>query len=244
MELIGIPNADKIVPNPEDIKPEDPVSENQNMLTLKPVKAFEYQDHTAHIRVHMVLRNDPQVAQDTQNSPMGGAVMAAIDAHIREHLGFQLRDQIEQELGIPLPPMGEPLPADIEKRLSVLVADAADQLLGKKQQQAQAEQQAQQQQDPVIQQRERELAIREQDVQRKAQADAAKMGIEQQKLAAKQQKDAVDAQIAMEKIQTDKMVDMAELSLEQAELEAKTGMEQDKLEAEGYKYAIDQLKGE
>ena len=244
MELIGIPNADKIVPNPEDIKPEDPVSENQNMLTLKPVKAFEYQDHTAHIRVHMVLRNDPQVAQDTQNSPMGGAVMAAIDAHIREHLGFQLRDQIEQELGVPLPPMGDPLPADIEKRLSVLVADAADQLLGKKQQQAQAEQQAQQQQDPVIQQRERELAIREQDVQRKAQADAAKMGLEQQKLAAKQQKDAVDAQIAMEKIQTDKMVDMAELSLEEAELQAKTSIEQDKLEAEGYKYAMDQLKGE
>jgi hypothetical protein len=244
MELIGIPNADKIVPNPEDIKPEDPVSENQNMLTLKPIKAFEYQDHAAHIRVHMVLRNDPQIAEDAQNSPMGGAIMAAIDAHIREHLGFQFRDQIEQELGIPLPPMGDPLPADVEKRLSVLVADAADQLLGKKQQQAQAEQQAQQQQDPIIQQRERELAIKEQDVQRKAQADAAKMGLEQQKLAAKQQKDATDAQLAMEKIQTDKMVDMAELSLEQAELEAKTGIEQEKMEAEGYKYAMDQLKGE
>ena len=244
MELIGIPNADEIVPNPEDIKSEDPITENQNMLMLKPIKAFEYQDHAAHIRVHMVLRNDPQIAQDTQNSPMGGAVMASIDAHIREHLGFQLRDQIEQELGVPLPPMGEPLPADVEKRLSILIADAADQLLGKKQQQAQAEQQAQQQQDPIVQQREREIAIREQDVQRKAQADAAKIGLEQQKLAAKQQKDAVDAQLAMEKIQTDKMIDMAELSLEQAELEAKTGIEQEKLEAEGYKYAMDQLKGE
>ena len=236
MELIGIPNADKIVPDPSEIQPEDPVSENQNMLILKPIKAFEYQDHGAH------LRNDPQIAQEAQNSPMGGAVMASIDAHIREHLGFQFRAQVEQELGVPLPPMDQPLPQDIEKRLSVLVADAADQLLGKKQQQAQAEQQAQQQQDPIIQQREREIAIREQDVQRKAQADAAKMGLEQQKLAAKQQKDAVDAQIKMEQLQTDKMVDMAELSLEQAELQAKTDLEQDKLEAEGYKYAMDQLK--
>jgi hypothetical protein len=244
MELIGIPNADEIVPNPEDIKPEDPVTENQNMLMLKPIKAFEYQDHEAHIRVHMVLRNDPQIAQDTQNSPMGGAVMASIDAHIREHLGFQLRDQIEGELGVPLPPMGDPLPADVEKRLSTLIADAADQLLGKKQQQAQAEEQARNQQDPIIQQREREIALREQDVQRKAQADSAKIGLEQQKLAAKQQKDAVDAQIKMEQLQTDKMVDMAGLSLEQAELEAKTSIEQEKLEAEGYKYAMDQLKGE
>jgi len=232
------------VPDPSEIQPEDPVSENQNMLILKPIKAFEYQDHAAHIRVHMVLRNDPQISQEAQNSPMGGAVMASIDAHIREHLGFQFRDQVEQELGVPLPPMDQPLPQDIEKRLSVLVADAADQLLGKKQQQAQAEQQAQQQQDPIIQQREREIAIREQDVQRKAQADAAKMGLEQQKLAAKQQKDAVDAQIRMEQLQADKMVDMAELSLEEAELQAKMSLEQDKMESEGYKYAMDQLKGE
>lgn len=244
MELIGIPNADEIVPNAKDVKPEDPVTENQNILVLKPVKAFEYQDHEAHIRVHMVLKNDPQIAQEAQNSPMGGAVMSSIDAHVREHLGFQFRDQIEQELGIELPPMGEPLPEDIEKRLSVLIAQAAEQLLGKKQQQAQAQQQAQQQQDPIIQQRERELAIREMDVQRKSQADAARLNLEQQKLAAKQQKDASDAQIKMEKIQAEQMLGMAELSFDQAKAEAELGLDKDKLESEGYKFAIRQMEEE
>jgi len=244
MELIGIPNADEIVPNAKDIKPEDPVTENQNILVLKPVKAFEYQDHEAHIRVHMVLKNDPQIAQEAQNSPMGGAVMSSVDAHVREHLGFQFRDQIEQELGIELPPMGEPLPEDIEKRLSVLIAQAAEQLLGKKQQQAQAQQQAQQQQDPIIQQRERELAIREMDVQRKSQADAARLNLEQQKLAAKQQKDASDAQIKMEKIQAEQMLGMAELSFDQAKAEAELGLDKDKLESEGYKFAIRQMEEE
>ena len=244
MELIGIPNAEEVVPNPDDIKPEDPVTENQNMLLLKPVKAFEYQDHEAHIRVHMVLKNDPQIAQDAQNTPMGGAIMSSIDAHVREHLGFVFRQQVEQELGFALPPVGEPLPADIEKRLSGLIADAADQLLGKKQQQAQAQAAAQQQQDPIVQQREREIAIREMDVQRKAQSDAAKIQLEQQKLMAKQQKDAVDAQIKIEQMENEKMVDVAELSLEQAELEAKMGLEQEKMEADGVKYALEKMMEE
>lgn len=244
MELIGIPNAEEVVPNPDDIKPEDPVTENQNMLLLKPVKAFEYQDHEAHIRVHMVLKNDPQIAQDAQNTPMGGAIMSSIDAHVREHLGFVFRQQVEQELGFALPPVGEPLPADIEKRLSGLIADAADQLLGKKQQQAQAQAAAEQQQDPIVQQREREIAIREMDVQRKAQSDAAKIQLEQQKLMAKQQKDAVDAQIKIEQMENEKMVDVAELSLEQAELEAKMGLEQEKMEADGVKYALEKMMEE
>ncbi len=244
MELIGIPNAEEIVPNPDDIKSEDPVTENQNMLLIKPVKAFEYQDHEAHIRVHMVLKNDPQIAQDAQNTPMGGTIMSSIDAHIREHLGFVFRQQVEQELGFALPPIGDPLPADIEKRLSGLIADAADQLLGKKQQQAQAQAAAEQQQDPIVQQREREIAIREMDVQRKAQSDAAKIQLEQQKLMAKQQKDAVDAQIKIEQMENEKMVDVAELSLEQAELEAKMGLEQEKMEADGVKYALEKMMEE
>lgn len=244
MELIGIPNAEEIVPNPDDIKPEDPVTENQNMLLIKPVKAFEYQDHEAHIRVHMVLKNDPQIAQNAQNTPMGGTIMSSIDAHIREHLGFVFRQQVEQELGFALPPIGDPLPADIEKRLSGLIADAADQLLGKKQQQAQAQAAAEQQQDPIVQQREREIAIREMDVQRKAQSDAAKIQLEQQKLMAKQQKDAVDAQIKIEQMENEKMVDVAELSLEQAELEAKMGLEQEKMEADGVKYALERMMEE
>ena len=188
MELIGVPNADKVVPQPDDVPPKDPVSENQDMLTQAPVKAFEYQDHEAHMRVHMVLKNDPQMGQEMQNSPMGGAISGALDAHVREHLAFIFRDQIETELGVELPPFGEPLPQDMEKRLSTLVADAADQMLGKKQQQAQAAENAAMQEDPIVQQRERELGIREMEVQRKQQADSAKQQLEQQKLAASQER--------------------------------------------------------
>jgi len=120
MELIGIPNADKIVPMPDEIVPTDPVSENEDLLTMKPVKAFEYQDHEAHMKVHMVLKNDPQIKEQMQNNKMGGPMSAALDAHIREHLAFIFRSQIEEELGFELPPTNQPLPADIEKGSVVL----------------------------------------------------------------------------------------------------------------------------
>ena len=237
MDLIGIPNADKVVPDTDEVPPKDPVSENQDMLTMSPVKAYEYQDHDAHMRVHMVLKSDPQMAQEVQNSPAGGAVMGALDAHIREHLAFIFRRQIEEELGVPLPPIDQPLPEDVEKRLSTLVAEAADQLTGKKQQQAQAQQQAEQQQDPIIQQRERELGIRESEVQRKQQADAAKQQMEQQKLAADQQQDAAELELEREK-----------LALDETELMIKTQIDREQFEAlqeaEGYKHQMDQKERE
>ena len=225
MELIGIPNADKVVPEKDDILPKDPVSENQDMLILSPVKAFEYQDHDAHMRVHMAIKNDPDVAQQMQNSPNGQAISGAMDAHIREHLAFIFRRQIEEELGVPLPPTNERLPENLEKRLSVLVADAADQMLGKKKQKAQAEQQAAQQQDPIIQQRERELAIREQEAQRKQQADAAKQQLEGEKLAASQQQDAAELALAGQKLAVSQEQDAAELELEREKLASKERIE-------------------
>ena len=228
MELIGIPNADKVVPDTDEVPPKDPVSENQDILTMSPVKAYEYQDHDAHMRVHMVLKNDPQMAQEVQNSPAGGAVMGALDAHIREHLAFVFRRQIEEELGTPLPPMDQPLPEDVEKRLSTLVADAADQLMGKKQQQQQAEMAAQQQQDPIIQMRQQELGIQESEVQRKQQADEAKQQLEQQKLA-------MDA----EQHQAEQQMDAAELHLEVQELASKERMATEKLKLEEQKLALE-----
>ena len=225
MELIGIPNADKVVPEKEDILPTDPVSENQDMLILRPVKVFEYQDHDAHMRVHMAIKNDPDVSQQVQNSPNGQAIGGAMDAHIREHLAFIFRRQIEEELGVPLPPTNERLPENVEKRLSVLVADAADQMLGKKQQKAQAEQQAKQQQDPIIQQRERELAIQEQEAQRKQQADAAKQQLEGEKLAASQQQDAAELELAGQKLAASQQQDAAKLELEREKLESKERIE-------------------
>ena len=235
MNLIGIPNADKVVPSQDEVPPKDPVTENQDIMTISPVKAFEYQDHEAHMRVHMVLKNDPQVAEEMQNSPSGGAIMGALDSHVREHLAFIFRKQIEDELGIPLPPIDQPLPEDVEKRLSVLVADAADQMTNRKQQQAQAQQQAEQQQDPIIQQRERELGIREMDVQRKQQADIAKQQLDQAKLSAGQQKDAAELEL-----------DRRKLELDQQELLVKTQFEQEKFEAEqaadGFKTQLDRDK--
>jgi len=219
MELIGIPNADKVVPGADDAKPKDPVTENQDILTLTPVKAFEWQDHQAHLQVHMVLKNDPEMGQQVQNTQLGGASLASLDAHIREHLGFLFRSQIEEELGIELPPMGEPLPRDIEKRLSVLIAQAADQLLGKKQQQAEQQRIAEQQQDPIIQQRQQELEIRAADVQRKAQADQQKAMLDQQKLAASIESDENKTELEAQRIR-----------LEAARLAAELGLERQKVE--------------
>jgi hypothetical protein len=227
MELIGISNAEKIVPQPDDIPPKDPVTENQDLLTQAPVKVYQYQDHEAHMRVHMALKNDPQIGQEMQNSPAGAAINGALDSHVREHLAFVFRSQIEQELGIELPPMDEPLPEDVEKRLSTLVADAADQMLGKKQQQQQAAQNAAQQQDPIVQQRDRELGIREMDVQRKQQADAAKQQLAQEKLQADVQKDSADQQM-----------DAAELHLEVQKLASKERMETEGLKLEEQKLAL------
>ena len=218
MELIGIPNADKVVPDTDEVPPTDPVSENQNMLTQAPVKAYQYQDHEAHMRVHMAIKNDPQIAQEMQNSPAGQSISGALDSHLREHLAFKFRKQVEEELGTELPPMGEPIPEDIESRLSKLVADAADQMTGKKQQQQQAAQQAAQQKDPIIQQRERELGIQEQEVQRKQQADAAKQQLEQQKVASKEQLDQQKLALLEEKMASEQQIDVAELQLEQQKL--------------------------
>jgi hypothetical protein len=238
MELIGIPNADKVVPQPDDVPPKDPVSENQDMLTQAPVKAFEYQDHEAHMRVHMALKNDPQISQEMQNSPVGGAISGALDSHVREHLAFIFRYQIETELGVELPPFGEPLPEDLEKRLSTLVADAADQMLGKKQQQAQAAENAALQEDPIIKQKDRELGIREMEVQRKQQADAAKQQadaakqqLEQEKLAANQQQDAAELDLEREKLESKQQIDIAELTLDEQELMLKAQQSQQEFDA-------------
>jgi hypothetical protein len=171
IEALGLPEADRIVPMEEEIPPQDPVVENMSILNTSPVKAHQHQDHDAHLMVHNLFLQDPQFQQDLQNSPMGQAVGSALDAHIREHMAFLYRSQIEEELGVELPPLGQPIPEDLEQRLSVLAAEAASQLIGKKQAMAQAEENAAMQQDPVVQQAERELDIREADLQRKAKAD-------------------------------------------------------------------------
>lgn len=208
IDTLGVANADKIVPMDEELPPADPITENASILNLGRVQAHEYQDHEAHLRVHRVLMQDPQVAEMLQNSQSGPAISAALDSHVREHMAFMIRKQVEDELGTPLPPVGEPLPEDLEKRLSTLTADAAEMMLGKKQAQAQAEKNAAMMQDPVIQQKEKELEIKLQDVQRKARLDEAKIKIELEKL----RQDAIQTQLQLEadreKVGIDATVDL------------------------------------
>ena len=194
LETLGIKQADKIVPLAEDQKPRDPISENMGALTGKPLKAFIYQDHNAHIDAHTSFMQDPMIASAIGQNPMAQQIMASLQAHIAEHLGFAYRMQIEERLGAPLPPPDSPMPEEIEVQLSRLVSDAGKQLTQMHQQQA-AQQQAQQvQQDPLFQLQQAELQVKQQEVQRKAQKDAADVQIDQQKLQLEKAKLLVDAQ--------------------------------------------------
>tara|TARA_Y100001937_G_scaffold1510_1_gene1995 strand:- start:13770 stop:16250 length:2481 start_codon:yes stop_codon:yes gene_type:complete len=160
LDVLGIKDTDEIVPLQDDIKPVDPVSAVQNILSGKPVKAFQYQDHDAHIQTVMSAQQNPEILELLQQSPNAGAIQAAGMGYVTDHLQLKYRKQIEDELGIELPPMGEPLPAELEKRLSVLVAEASDILTNKAQRQQQAEQIQEQLQDPIIQQKQEELRIK------------------------------------------------------------------------------------
>jgi len=185
LEVLGIRDPDDIIPLEDDIEPTDPVSENMDILNGKPVKAFQYQDQTAHITVHMSMIQDPKVQEVASKAPNADAMQAALSAHIVEHLGFEYRKQIEQELGTELPPVGEPLPPELEERLSALVAAAAEQLLGKNQQEAQQEQYQEQMEDPVLQMQKQELEIKQQSAESKASIDEAKIAADMQKATMK-----------------------------------------------------------
>jgi hypothetical protein len=202
LEVMGIKDADKLVPMDDDQKPLDPVSENQNVLMMKPVKAFLYQDHQAHITVHMSAMQDPKIQQLLQGNPQAPMMQQAMMAHINEHLGFEYRRQIEQTLGMPLPAEkteegdDNHLNPEVEARLAPMLAMAAQQLLQKNSQEV-AQQQAQQQaQDPLVQMQQQELQIKAAEQQRKQQKDqtdaalkAAQLQIERDRIATQQQTD-------------------------------------------------------
>ena len=208
IEVVGVKNADKLVPTEEDATPVDPVSENMNALMGKPMKAFIYQDHEAHIATHQSFMQDPMVRQLIGQNPQAQPIMAALQAHIAEHTGFLYRKQIEEKLGVKLPVPNEALPEDIELQMSQLMADAGQQLTQQHQQQA-AQQQAQQKaQDPVVQMQQAELQIKQQEVQRKAAKDQTDAQLKQQELQLKAQKNQADA-----------IIDAKQLEIEQQELQ-------------------------
>jgi len=169
LSVLGIKNAEKLVPIEEDMKPIDPVQENQNALKGTPLKAFLHQDHASHIQVHMMLLQDPMIQQFIGQNPQAPKIMGAITAHIAEHVGYQMRQKIEQQLGMPLPPEDEKLPPQIEIALSGMMAQAAQQVLMQNQAQAAQAQAQQQAQDPIMQMQMQELQLKQQELELKKQ---------------------------------------------------------------------------
>jgi len=208
IEVLGIKNADKLVPVKEDVNPTDPVSENMNALTGTPIRAFIHQDHEAHMTAHQAFLQDPMIAQTIGQNPQAQQINAALQAHIAEHLGFKYRKQVEEKLGVPLPPPNEELPEDVEVLLAGVIADAGKQLTEQHKQEAAQQQAQQQQQDPVFQMQQAELQVKQQEVQRKAQKDQGDMQMKQAELQLKAQKD-----------QSDMQIDAAQLELDKQELE-------------------------
>jgi hypothetical protein len=217
LDVLGIKNAEKLIPLDDDQKPTDPVTENQNVLMMKPVKAFMYQDHQAHITVHMAAMQDPKIQALLQNNPSAPQLMQAMLAHINEHLGFEYRKQIEQQMGMALPPQkdesGEDVNMDpqVEAQLAPMLAQAAQRLLQQNQQQA-AQQKAQQQaQDPLVQMQMQELQIKAQEQQRKAAKDQADNALRQQQLQLERERMTAQQAVENQKTQVDALKTVAQL---------------------------------
>jgi hypothetical protein len=211
LEVLGVKNISKLIPNKEDMKASDPVSENMHILTSKPVKAFIYQDHEAHITTHMAFAQDPKIRELVGQSPNAGVVQATMEAHIAEHLAFEYRKQLEEQLGAPLPKPDEVLPEDTEVELSRLVARAAQQLLQKDTAEAKQQQIQEQEEDPILQMQKQELQIKQMEAQAKAQKMQADTALEQAKLELEKLKIDSQERIAGAKIGADAVSQKREL---------------------------------
>ncbi len=212
LEVLGIKNADKLVPLPDDQKPKDPVTENMAALKNEPMKAFQYQDHESHIKVHMAAMQDPIIMQLVGQSPKAPMIQAAMMAHIAEHVGFAYRQKIEQQLGMPLPPEGEKLPPQIEVALSGMMAQAAQQVLQQSQGQV-AQQQAQQaQQDPLVQLQQQDMALKEREIALKEKKMALDAATDADELALK--REALDGKMKIDGFKATQQATQAERSLQ------------------------------
>jgi hypothetical protein len=228
LEVLGIRDADKIIPTTDDIKPTDPISENMNLMVGKPVTAFIYQDHKAHIEAHTSAMNDPKIAELLNLAPDAQVKQAALAAHVAEHVAFQYRQDIEKELGVALPAVDSTLPEDIEYRLSQLVAPAAAQLTGRAQQEMQAQEMMQQAEDPVLQLQKAELELENIKIETKASTDMARIQADLTKAAARDDLDR-DKLAAEQKVEGAKLgVRIAETNTKE-ELESKKIASKDKL---------------
>ena len=218
LDVLGVKNAEKLIPNKEDIKSAAPVTENMNIINGKPVKAFLEQDHEAHIAVHMAFTQDPQVQAMVGQSTKASLIQAAMEAHVAEHIAFQYRIEIEKQLGVPLPPVEEPLPMDIENEVARLTAEASGKVLQSSQQKAQQEEQQKQQEDPILQMQKQELEIKQQESQAKSQKMMADAQLEKEKFEFEKQKATVE-------VQKDVMMEQSRIKSQEAIVGAKIGAE-------------------
>ena len=219
IDVLGVKNAEKLIPTSEEAAPLDPVSENMAFLVGKPVKAFIYQDHKAHIAAHKAFMEDPTIAAAIGQNPQGKQIMAAIQAHIAEHTAFLYRQQIEEKLGVPLPPPDAELPEEIEIQLSRMIAEGGKQVTQQSKQQQAQKQAEEKAKDPVLQLQQKEMQIKEQEVQRKAQKDQTDAQAKQAEAQRKAMKDQSDAQLAQQKLQLEGQLAQMKMQIEQAELE-------------------------
>ena len=203
LEVLGIKNADKLVPIEDDQTPKDPISENMAFLVGKPTKAFIYQDHDAHIATHMAMMQDPSIMQMIGQNPMAQQMQGAIMAHISQHLAFSYRANVEKQLGVEMPAPDSELTPDMEVQLSRMVATAAQQLSQANQQKAQQQQAQQMAQDPAMQLQQAEIQIQQQDLQRKQQKDLADNQLAQQRLALDAQRIQADIEKEKMRVQSD-----------------------------------------
>jgi hypothetical protein len=246
LDVLNIKDAAELVPLDEDQKPTDPISENMHILNGKPVKAFMYQDHEAHIQVHMAAMQDPVLMQVMGQNPQAQVLMQAANAHITEHVAFAYRDQIQRQMGVTLPHPDTEMTEEIEAQMSRLAAEAAGQLLGKHQAEAQAKKNAEAQQDPIIQMQQQEMQIKMKEVEIKEKkmmadvaADADKLALERERLQADMEKEGLrigshTAQVKA-KLESQQQLDMLKAGLKAEEMQARN-------QAEGMRMGIDVAK--
>jgi len=225
LEVLGVKNIGKLIPTAEDQKPKDPVAENMAIMNGKPVKAFIYQDHEAHIKVHMGAMNDPKIAQLMAQNPQAQLIQAAALAHINEHIAFEYRKQIEEQAGVDLPAPDEELPKEMEVEISRLAAKAADQLLQKNQAEVQQQQAQAQQQDPIVQMQQQELQLKAQEVQIKAEKTQADIQLDQAKLELEKAKLESQERIEGARIGAKTVFDKEKLQADQLAEGTRLGME-------------------
>jgi hypothetical protein len=232
LNVLGIEDVQDIIPDTDDVKPVDPVTAVQNLINGKPVQAFIEQDHEAHIAVVASAQQNPEIMQTVEQSPQAPAILAAASAYVNEHLTMKYRKEVEREMGVELPPEGEVLPADVEKRISSMVAEAAQRVLGTSQQKAEQERIEEQQKDPLIMAKEREMAIKEGDLQRKIEEDRARLQLDAAKAAARDE-------IEKERIKTQAEIAGARIGQATASDLLANKQIEDKAEREEYQKGID-----